>query len=84
MTTQTTPIINLASLLLDPNRLTVSVAQAAKILGIAKSTASHAYRTTTPGFIIDGVPVLRAGKRCVVSTTHLRRALGLLEPVTTT
>lgn len=83
MSTHTTPITP-SALLGDPNRLTISVTQAAAILGISKSTASHAYRTTTPGFIIEGVPVLRAGKRCVVSTTHLRRALGLIEPVTTT
>jgi len=78
MVTQTTPI-NLISLLKDPNRLTVSVTQAAAILGISKSTASKAYRAT--GFLVEGVPVLRTSEskrgRCVVSTTHLRRVLGL-------
>jgi len=78
MSTLTTPN-NLISLLKDPNRMTVSVAQAAAILGISKSTASKAYRAT--GFLVDGVPVLRTSNakrgRCVVSTTHLRHVLGL-------
>ena len=65
-------------LLSDPNRLTVSVKQAAEILGISRSTASHHYRRT--GYVIDGVRVLRAGKRCVVSTSELRQALGIPDP----
>ena len=65
-------------LLADPHRLTVSVTQAAEILGISRSTASHQYRKT--GFLTDGVRVLRIGKRCVVSTCDLRKALGLPDP----
>lgn len=65
-------------LLTDPDRVTVSMSQAAAILGIAKSTASASYRST--GFLLDGVPVLRVGKRCVVSVHHLRAALGMTEP----
>ena len=65
-------------LLNDPGRVTVSISQAAMILGIAKSTASASYRAT--GFLMDGVPVLRIGKRCVVSVHHLRTALGMPEP----
>lgn len=65
-------------LLTDPDRVTVSISQAAAILGIAKSTASASYRST--GFLLDGVPVLRVGKRCVVSVHHLRAALGMAEP----
>lgn len=65
-------------LLTDPYKVTVSVSQAALILGIAKSTAHAAYKTT--GFLMDGVPVLKIGKRRVVSTQHLRTALGIPEP----
>jgi hypothetical protein len=68
-----------AALLNDPGRVTVSVAQAAAILGIAKSTAHNAYRAN--GQLLDGVPVLRIGRRYVVSTSHLRAALGLPDPV---
>jgi hypothetical protein len=68
-----------AELLHDPGRVTVSVAQAAAILGIAKSTAHNAYRAN--GQLLDGVPVLRIGRRYVVSTSHLRAALGLPDPV---
>lgn len=64
-------------LLNDPNRVTVSVSQASSILGIAKSTAHSAYKQT--GFLMAGVPVLRIGKRCVVSIAHLRAALGCPE-----
>lgn len=72
--TQPSPL----DLLTDPDRVTVSISQAATILGIAKSTASASYRST--GFLLDGVPVLRVGKRCVVSVHHLRAALGMPEP----
>ena len=65
-------------LLTDPDLVSVSVSPAAAILGIAKSTASAAYRST--GFLLDGVPVVRVGKRCVVSVFHLRAALGMPEP----
>ena len=65
-------------LLTDPSRVTVSVSQASRILGIAKSTAHNAYKSS--GFLCPGVPVLRIGKRVVVSTAHLRAALGLPEP----
>lgn len=64
-------------LLNDPNRLTLSVTQAADLLGICRSTASLAYRRT--GFLTDGVRVLRAGKRCIVPVADLRRALGLTD-----
>jgi hypothetical protein len=68
-----------SELLADPTRVTVSVSQASMILGIAKSTAHSAYKQT--GFLMAGVPVLRIGKRCVVSVSHLRSALGYPEPV---
>jgi len=65
-------------LLLDPKRVTISVSQAADVLGIAKSTAHNAYKET--GVLMEGVPVLRVGKRRVVSVTLLRAALGYAEP----
>jgi hypothetical protein len=76
MTTPTKP--NAPELLNDPTRLTLSMAQAAQVLGISKSTASHQYKRT--GYLTEGVRVLRIGKRCVVSCAELRRALGLSEP----
>ena len=64
-------------LLNDPQRVTLSMAQAALVLGISKSTASHQYKRT--GYLTEGVRVLRIGKRCVVSVAELRKALGLTE-----
>jgi hypothetical protein len=65
-------------LLRDPNRVTVSVSQAAQILGIAKSTAHAAYKAT--GYLAAGVPVVQVGRRCVVSVFYLRAALGINDP----
>jgi len=59
--------------------LTFTIAESAVLLGISKSTASHAYRRT--GYLTDGVRVLRIGKRCVVSAAEIRRALGMSEPI---
>lgn len=70
-----------ADLLKDPELVTVSVSQAAQILGVARSTAHKQYSTT--GLLMPGVPVLKVGKRCVVSLAHLRAALGLPEPIAT-
>ena len=64
-------------LLNDPQRVTLSMAQAALVLGISKSTASHQYKRN--GYLTEGVRVLRIGKRCVVSVAELRKALGLTE-----
>ena len=71
--------LNPRDLLDDPTRVTVSVSQAARILGISRSTAHNAYTAT--GHLCPGVPVLRVGKRCIVSVAHLRTALGLADPV---
>jgi hypothetical protein len=75
ITAMTSKTQNPVELLADPTRVTVSVSQAARILGVAKSTAHNTYKTS--GFLCAGVPVLRVGKRCVVSVAHLRTALGL-------
>ena len=72
------PPIQPFALLLDPGRVTISVSQAADVLGIAKSTAHNAYKES--GVLMEGVPVLRVGKRRVVSVLHLRAALGYAEP----
>lgn len=66
-------------LLRDPTRATVSISQAAAILGVAKSTAHAAYKAT--GFLSPGVPVMQIGRRYAVSVFHLRTALGIEEPV---
>jgi hypothetical protein len=68
-----------ATILDDPTVVTVTVEQARQILGVGRTTAIHAYQRT--GQLIDGVPVIRIGRRCVVSTSHLRAALGRPEPI---
>jgi hypothetical protein len=68
-----------ADLLADPDIVTVSVSQASTILGVARSTAHAHYKRT--GELAPNVPVLKVGKRCVVSLAHLRAVLGLPEPV---
>lgn len=78
MTTKQNSTNNPMDLLLDPTRVTVSVSQAAQILGIAKSTAHSAYKST--GYLCAGVPVMQVGRRCVVSVFYLRAALGIGEP----
>lgn len=65
-------------LLTDPERVTVSVSQACSILGISKSTGHNAYKGT--GELCPGLPVMKVGRRYVVSVFHLRAALGLPDP----
>jgi hypothetical protein len=61
----------------DPSRMTVSLSQAAYLIGIAVSTAVHAARTT--GRLTDDLPVLRITgtrrARFVVAKDDLRSAL---------
>jgi hypothetical protein len=59
----------------DPKVLVISLAHACEVLGIAKSTATHAYKDT--GCLIEGLPVLTVGKRCLVSAVLLREKLGI-------
>ena len=61
----------------DPRRRTISIPEAAAIMGVSKSTAYNAVKST--GYLMPGVPVLRIGKRQVVSTAQLRAALGVLD-----
>lgn len=69
-------------LLHDASVTTISVTQAAAILGVSAAAAHRSHRRT--GYILDGVPVLRVGRRCVVSTAAMRRALFIPEPRPTT
>lgn len=73
-TTRITPL----DWLRDPTRATVSISQAALILGVAKSTAHAAYKAT--GYLCPGVPVMQVGRRYTVSVFHLRAALGIDDP----
>ena len=61
----------------DPSRLTVSLSQAALLLGMSVSTACNAARTT--GRLTDDVPVVRVAgttrARYVVAKSHLLRVL---------
>jgi hypothetical protein len=68
-------------LLNDPAIATVSLAQASLILGVGRTTAHNTFKRT--GFVTDGVPAIRVGKRIVVSIAHLRNALGVSEPLQT-
>lgn len=62
----------------DPNIAAISATKAADLLGISKNTASFNYRQN--GFLLPNVPVLSVGRRRIVSTFHLREALGLPHP----
>lgn len=75
----TTTHDNKQGVLYDTTVHAISVAEASEILGIARSTASHAIRKT--GVLVEGVPVMRVGKRQMVSTTHLREVLGIPQPL---
>jgi|DEB0MinimDraft_3_1074331.scaffolds.fasta_scaffold18150_4 hypothetical protein len=66
------------ALLHDASIVTITVTQAAAIIGVSAAAAHRSHRRT--GYILDGVPVLRVGRRCVVSTAAMRRALSMPEP----
>jgi hypothetical protein len=61
--------------------VTVTVSQAAFILGISKSTAHKNFQDT--GYLLNGsqIPVLVCGSRTIVSIEHLRNALGYPTPI---
>jgi hypothetical protein len=71
--------LNPIDVLHDPTVAAVSVSQASRILGIARSTASYVSAST--GELCKGVPVICVGRRRIVSTRHLRAVLGIPEPV---
>jgi hypothetical protein len=74
MTTTSPNLSQPNDILADPAVTVVSVATAARLLGVARTTAHYAYQAD--GYITAGVPVLRIGRRVVVPTAALRRALG--------
>ena len=76
-----TDLPDLIRLLDDPHTVTVTVETARRLLGVARTTAIAAYQRT--GNLIEGVPVIRVGRRCFVSTAHLRAALGRPAPSVT-
>jgi len=76
------PTNTVRDLLRDASVITVTVTQAAAIIGVSPAAAHRSHRRT--GYILDGVPVLRVGRRCVVSTAALRRALSIPEPTPAT
>jgi len=63
----------------DPNTLMISVRESAFILGVAYSTVYEAVKKT--GLVMKDVEVVRVGKRIMVPTIALRKALGMTEMV---
>ena len=57
-------------------RLTVSVEEAAELLGIGRSSAYEAARRYEATNGRDGLPVIRLGRRLLVPKAGLRRLLG--------
>ena len=68
-------------LLNDPTVVSVTVSQAAQILGMSKSTAHKNYRST--GFLLNNglIPVYSCGSRTIVSLEHLRQVLNYPTPI---
>jgi len=71
---------NLLEILTDPNTFTVGLTHASQIMGISRSTAHQSSAKT--GYLCEGVPILYITtgsdhKTAVVSTEHLRLALGI-------
>lgn len=57
---------------------TVSLPEAARMLGVSKSTAYDTAKAT--GELTPGVPVIKVGSRYVISMAHLRQTLGGSQP----
>lgn len=62
----------------DPATNTLNLGEVALVLGVARTTVYHAAKRTNR--VMDGVPVIRVGTRCLVSAYALRQALGLNDP----
>lgn len=58
------------------DKLTMTVPEAARAIGVGTNTAYDMART---GEIIPGVPVIRAGRKVLVPRGLLLRALGSVE-----
>ena len=63
----------------DPNVFMISVHDTSVILGLAYTTVHNAQYKT--GQVMNGVEVVRVGKRVMVPTIALRKALGMTELV---
>lgn len=61
---------------LNPQARTVSLAVAATLLGVSRSTIERAART---GEVAPGVPVLQIGGRRLIARVDLERLLGPLD-----
>ena len=68
---------NYTELLNDPNTVTLSMTEACHILGISTALASNMAKT---GQLCDGVPIIRVGRRAIISARQLRAVLGWPEP----
>jgi hypothetical protein len=69
---------NQAPTALDPKwreKATLTIEQAALVLGISRWSAYEQARRN------DGIPVIRLGRRLIVSTARLRAMLGEIEPM---
>lgn len=91
MTKQTQPNIQVIERVFNPTVLFVSLADAAVLLGIAKSTAHNAVhqlkfdnsvdgKPNTPVELCPGLPVIKIGRRYLVSTLALRNLYGATRP----
>lgn len=61
----------------DPNILMITVRETAFILGVAYTTVYGSVKKT--GLVMRNVQVVRVGKRILVPTIPLRKALGMSE-----
>lgn len=62
----------------DPTVLCVNLSEAAKLLGIAKSTAT--VQVQRRGYLLPEVPVFKIGSLIMVATAHLRSVLAIPQP----
>mgnify|MGYP003658536774 CR=1 FL=1 len=72
---QKKPMRTSRQILSDSSIITISVMEAAEILGINKTTAYAAIKNK--GYFVEGVTVINAGGRLVVVLDQLRQVLGI-------
>jgi len=61
--------------IMDVGVLTMSIEKTCELLGVARSTAHYAIKTT--GQIATGIPVVKVGGRYKVPTAGIRKCLGI-------
>ena len=59
----------------NKNRVAMSMREACKTLGVAYTTGLKHYQLT--GELTEGVPVIKIGRKLLVSTEPLRQKLGI-------